>query len=89
MGFNRYASHTFYFDYELERGEDILEVEVIYEVEDGDLWIDDVRFEGRSIETTPEEDKLLLELARERASEDMIDAEAAYGDYRYEMSRED
>ncbi len=89
MGFNRYASHTFYFDYEIDRGEETIEVEVTYEVEDGDLWIEDVRYEGRSIETTPEEDKVLLEHARERVSEDMIDAEADYGDYRYEMSRED
>lgn len=88
MGFDRYGSHTFYFYYELERGEETIEVEVTYGVEDGDLWIEDVQFEGRSIETTPEEDKAMLELAHERVSDDMVDAESGYGDYLYEMRRD-
>lgn len=88
MGFNYYGSHTFYFDYDLERDDETITVEVTYEVEDDDLYIESVQYEGREIDTTPEEDTLLLNYARERVDEDMVDAESGYGDYLYEMRRD-
>lgn len=88
MGFNYHGSHTFYFDYDLERDDETITVEVTYEVEDDDLYIESVQYEGREIETTPEEDTLLINYARERVGEDMVDAESGYGDYLYEMRRD-
>lgn len=88
MGFNYYGSHTFYFDYDLERDDETITVEVTYEVEDDDLYIESVQYEGREIDTTPEEDTLLFNYARERVDEDMVDAESDYGDYLYEMRRD-
>ena len=80
----RSKPYTLWFDYELERGEETWMVEVTYEVEDGDLQIEDVRYDGRSVETTADEDTAIRDYACERVSEDIDDAEASYGDYRYD-----
>jgi len=88
MGFNRYARHTFYFDYELERGEDTLAVEVEYSTEDGDTYIESVLHNGKEIETTGDEDRELLAAALVNVDEDLIDAEADYGDYLRDLRRD-
>lgn len=88
MGFNRYRPHTFYFDYDLERDGEFLEVEVAYTIDDDDLWLDSVRYDGQELPTTDAEDRELLNHARERVNEDMADAEADYGDYLYDLRRE-
>ena len=86
MGYNR--QHTFYFDYELERGEDILEIEVTYSIDEDDLSLESVRYNGRELETTGDEDREILAYASERVNDDMADAEASYGDYLYDMRRD-
>lgn len=89
MGFDRSGHHTFIFDYELERDDDVIEVEVTYCVDDDDLYLASVRHDGREIVTTPDEDNELLAYACEQVSEDMESAEADYGDYLYDMRRSD
>lgn len=88
MGFYKRGPHTFYFDYELERNGELLEVEVSYVVEDDDLWLDSIRFEGKELETTGDEDREIFAHASERVNEDLIDAEADYGDYLYDLRRD-
>jgi hypothetical protein len=88
MGFSRYAAHTFYFDYDLEREDESLIVRVAYTVEDDAIYLEAVRHKGRDIDTTTEEDDAMLGCARERAGDDMVDAESDYGDYLYEMRRD-
>ena len=72
---------AFYFDYELERDGEYIPVEVTYALDGDDLSLESVLHEGKEIDTTDAEDKALLEYASERVQEDMIDAEADYGDY--------
>ena len=72
---------AFYFDYELERNGEYIPVEVTYALDGDDLSLESVLHEGKEIDTTDAEDKALLEYASERVQEDMIDAEADYGDY--------
>ena len=86
MGFNR--RQTFYFDYELEREEENLEVEVAYVVEDDEVAIYSVRHNGVELEVTEAEDKELYNHALENAEEDMIGAEADYGDYLRDSNRD-
>jgi hypothetical protein len=81
-------SSTFYFDYELERDEDILVVEVTYKYDGGDVYIDAVEHNGKELLTTRAEDDQLLNEAKERLSEDLQDAEADYGDYVYDSRRD-
>jgi hypothetical protein len=88
MGFNRYTRHTFYFTYELERGEETLEVEVGYGFEDGDVGLESVLYNGQELETTEAEDMELHCCAVERANDDVMDAEADYGDYLRDMRRD-
>ena len=79
---------AFYFDYELERDGEYIEVEVTYAVDGDDLSLESVLHEGKEINTSADEDKALLEYASERVHEDMIDAEADYGDYVNDMRAE-
>lgn len=80
--------HTFYFDYDLLRGDEYLSVEVAYGVDDDDIYLESVRYNGRELDTTLEEDRELLAYASERVHEDLIDAAADYGDYLYDMRRD-
>ena len=86
MRFNR--RHMFYFDYELERETENLEVEVAYVVEDDEVAIYSVRHNGVELEVTEAEDKELYNHALENAEEDMIGAEADYGDYLRDSNRD-
>lgn len=88
MGYNRHGPHTFYFDYDLERGDECLPIEVAYCLEDGEVYLDSVKFDGKEITTTREEDKELIAHAYECLGEDLASAEADYGDYLYDMRRE-
>ena len=86
MRFNR--QHTFYFDYLLERGTEDLEVEVAYTVDDDEVMLQSVRYIGAELETTEAEDRELYTHALERVEEDMIDAQADYGDYLRDSARD-
>jgi hypothetical protein len=86
MRYNR--RHTFYFDYTLEREEGNLEVEVAYFVDDDEVMMQSVQHNGVELEITEAEDRELYDHALERASEDMIDAEADYGDYLRDSARD-
>lgn len=88
MAFNRYGPHTFYYDYDLERGDECLPVEVTYVFEDESIWIESVKHNGVELETTEEEDRELRDYAYEQVNEDMMDAEADYGDYLHDMRRD-
>lgn len=81
MGFNRSGYHRFYFDYELERDGEYIPVEVTYAVDGDDLSLESVQHNHMEIDTTDAEDRAMLNYASERVQEDMIDAEADYGDY--------
>lgn len=78
-----------YFDYDLERGTETLEVEVMYTIDDDDVQIESVKHEGVEIETTDAEDKLLLDCALERMDDDVADAEASYGDFLCDLERDE
>ena len=73
--------HTFYFDYDLERDTENLEVAVAYSVDDDEVMLESVSHNGVEIETTEAEDRELLQHAFEQVDEDMINAQADYGDY--------
>lgn len=88
MGFNRYTRHTFWFDHILERDGEFLEVEVAYTVDDDELMLESVRYMGAELETTEAEDKELYDYALDQVSEDMINAEADYGDYLRDSARD-
>lgn len=77
------------FEYDLERLGDYLLVEVTYGCDDGDVYLDSVRYDGQELPTTYAEDNEMLEEAKERLSEDMADAEADYGDYLYDLRRDE
>ena len=86
MRFNR--QHTFYFDYLLERETEDLEVEVAYTVDDDEVMLQSVRYMGAELETTEAEDRELYTHALERAEEDLIGANADYGDYLRDSARD-
>lgn len=86
MRFNR--QRTFYFDYLLETDKEDLEVEVAYTVDDDEVMLQSVRHNGVEIETTEAEDRELYTHALERVEEDMIDAQADYGDYLRDSARD-
>jgi hypothetical protein len=86
MRFNRL--HTFYFDYLLARETEDLEVEVSYTVDDDEVMLVSVQHNGAELETTEAEDRELYDHALEQAQEDMIGAEADYGDYLRDSARD-
>ena len=86
MRFNR--QQTFYFDYLLERETEDLEVEVAYIVDDDEVMLQSVRYMGAELETTEAEDRELYTHALERAEEDLIGANADYGDYLRDSARD-
>lgn len=78
------AQHSFEFEYELERGDDLIYVEVVYATDGDEVWLEEVR----GADTTPEEDTALLAYAKDHVDEDLIDAAASYGDYLYDLRRD-
>lgn len=86
MRFNR--QHTFYFDYLLERETEDLEVEVAYTVDDDEVMLQSVRHNGAELETTEAEDRELYDHALENVAEDLMGAEADYGDYVRDSNRD-
>lgn len=72
---------AFYFDYELERDGEYIPVEVTYALDGGDLSLESVQHNHMEIDTTEDEDRAMLNYASERVHEDLMDAEADYGDY--------
>ena len=56
--------------------------------DDVDIDITSVTLDGVEIDTTAEQDKELFAACFDRVDDDFADDAAAYGDYRYEMSRE-
>lgn len=78
-----------YFYYDLERGIENLEVEVMYTIDDDDISIESVRYNGAELETTEAEDRELLQHALERMDDDMADAKASYGDFLCDMERDE
>ena len=86
MRFNR--QQTFYFDYLLERETEDLEVEVAYIVDDDEVMLQSVRYMGAELETTEAEDRELYNHALEQAEEDLIGAQADYGDYLRDSARD-
>ncbi len=79
--------HVFYFHYQLERGDGMIDVEVAYGVSDDEMFLSGVSHEGHPILTTPDEDKELLAHASEQLNYDTEDT--SYEDYQYEASRQD
>lgn len=86
MRFNR--RQTFYFDYLLERETEDLEVEVAYIVDDDEVMLVSVKYLGAELETTEAEDRELYDHALEQAEEDLIGANADYGDYLRDSARD-
>jgi hypothetical protein len=86
MRYNR--RHTFYFDYLLARETEDLEVEVAYIVDDDEVMLQSVRHNGAELETTEAEDNELYTHVLERVEEDMIDAQADYGDHLRDSARD-
>ena len=57
--------------------------------DDVDIDITSVTLDGVEIDTTAAQDEALMAACFDRVDDDFEDEAAAYGDYRYEMSRED
>jgi len=87
MRYNRIR--TFYFDHTLERETGDLNVEVAYFVDDDEVMMQSVQHNGVELEITEAEDRELYDEALERASDDMIAADADYGDYLRDSARDD
>lgn len=77
-------TRSFTFEYELERDDECIYVEVVYATSEDEVWLEEVR----GAETTPAEDAEILAYAKDRADEDIIDDDAAYGDYLYDLRRD-
>jgi hypothetical protein len=86
MGFNRH--HIFYFDYDLERDGEFLEVAVAYSVDDDEVMLESVSHNGVEIETTEAEDRELYDYALDDAQEALAGAQADYGDYLRDSRRD-
>lgn len=56
--------------------------------DDVDIDITSVTLDGVEIDTTAAQDEALMAACFDRVDDDFEDEAAAYGDYRYEMSRE-
>lgn len=54
-----------------------------------DIDLTSVTLDGVEIDTTAAQDEALMAACFDRVDDDFEDEAAAYGDYRYEMSRED
>ena len=80
--------HVFYFHYELQRGDDLVDVEIAYGVENDEMFLAGVSHDGRAIATTPDEDRDIMAHAREQLTDDMNDEGASYEDYQYETRRD-
>lgn len=57
--------------------------------DDVDIDITSVTLDGVEIDTTAAQDEALMAACFDRVDDDFEDEAAAYGDYRYEMLRED
>jgi len=89
MGFSRYIRrHTFYFDYTLEREAEDLEIEVAYTVDDDEVMLQSVQHNGIELDITEAEGRELYDHALEQVSEDLMGAEADYGDYIRDSARD-
>jgi hypothetical protein len=82
------TQHSFEFEYELERDDETLYVEVTYATDGDEVWLESVQYDGGELNTTAEEDARLLAQAKDNVSEDLIDAAASYGDYLYDLRRD-
>jgi len=82
------AQHSFEFRYDLERDGETFELEVGYATDGDEVWLEFVYFEGSEFPTTIEEDATLLTYAKDHVDEDLIDAAASYGDYLYDLRRD-
>lgn len=78
------ATRSFTFEYELERDEETHYIEVVYAASEDEVWLEEVR----GADTTPEEDAAILAYAKDRVDEDITDDDAAYGDYLYDLRRD-
>ena len=57
--------------------------------DDVDIDLTSVTLDGVEIDTTAAQDEALMAACFDRVDDDFEDEAADYGDYRYEMSRED
>lgn len=82
---------SFYFT--ITRDDDDLDVLVEYEATkafgDIDINLTSVTLDGVEIETSEAEDKAMLDACFDRVDEDWQADQDAYGDYLYEMRRDD
>lgn len=82
---------SFYFT--ITRDDDDLDVLVKYEATkafgDIDINLTSVTLDGVEIETSEAEDKAMLDACFDRVDEDWQADQDAYGDYLYEMRRDD
>lgn len=82
---------SFYFT--ITRDDDDLDVLVEYEATkafgDIDINLTSVTLDGAEIETSEDEDKAMLDACFDRVDEDWQADQDAYGDYIYEMRRDD
>lgn len=67
----------------------LVEYEAIKAFGDIDINLTSVTIDGAEIETSEAEDKAILDACFDRVDEDWAAEQDAYGDYRYEMSRDD
>lgn len=90
----------FPFDTEIERGDDLIELRVIYSVskfyeatrwqpaEGGEVEIISVTHKGKPFDLTDAEESLLLTECEERVEQDMLDEQAARDDWKYQEYRD-
>lgn len=74
--------------YELERDDDIFELEITYQESDGCLDILDVTYGGDSFDTTTSEDEAIYTYLECNLSEALEEAAADEADYRRDLYRE-
>lgn len=82
------AQHSFDFYFDLERDDETFGLEVTYATDGDEVWLESVIYDGGEFPTTAEEDALLLAYAKDHVDEDLIDEAASYGDYLYDLRRD-
>jgi len=90
----------FTFDYDIERGDETIEVRVCYDVtpfveatywqpaEGGEVEVISVKRDGAEFPVTDAEDTAILEACQARAADDMAEEAAAQADWRYQEYRD-
>ena len=79
---------TAYFDYEIQHGEEYIDLEVTYSHEYGEIFLESAAYDGAEYDLSPDQYTALLAACYDRLEEDHSDAMADRADYLNDMRLE-